>query len=296
MKKYILSLLCALSFIPIIPCSAEYDWCRFDLDTDATFGMGWRKDEIKWEVIAPGPPLTSLREKWRDLNIFQLTGRGEAYVNDRYYIRLDGDYGWIEGGNKTFDQTNISVNPPLSEGQLRANSQGHVWDFSAGFGYLFCLCENLSITPLIGYSYSEQKVKDNRYRLVGSPVDAFSDVNSYYKYQWQGAWFGINLDYQWCNWSLFAEYQYHPSRYKAILKENIAISFTEIQKIHDPHGNEVYAGLYYHFECPLTFGVMANYKDYQGHNGTATAVEVPVPLSQAKWTSVSVTFEASYCF
>lgn len=268
----------------------------FQLETYYEIGIGYRQDFLKWKVDSSPLLNISTEEEWKNVHSSQVTGRVEALACDHFYICGDIDYGRVLTGRKTLDEIDLNATAD-SEGWLRGRTKGHVWDASGGVGYQFHLCSNrLLLTPLVGYSYHEQRFNDSELEDTVNLVNLFEDVESVNKFRWNGPWFGARMIYSWnCNWRVYGEYQYHIGRYRGHVNDNlISDSFEEQQKAR-VQGHDLSLGISYSLCKFLLIGLKGNYKNWYGSHGKSLIGTDRGSLRNLSWDSGSIALNLG-CF
>ncbi len=261
MRKILLTLMASL-----LSCSAAQAFWPEATDSSIEVGVGYRRDELKWKTHADffGSSDSSYSDssspfgvqsdlKWKNLKIWQIEARGEYVTCDNIYLRASGDYGWIVSGKNTdSDFFDFNEESQFEFSRTHAKTKGHVYDADVAVGYQFKLCDDsFSITPLVGYSWKGQHLKDRHLRFAsGFPLvfdgsestrQSYSDsyysdyysysdssyssggrLNSRYHTRWNGPFIGFDLNYRfWCDWSLFLDYEYHFATYHAKARWNL---------------------------------------------------------------------------
>jgi hypothetical protein len=269
-----------------------------EINSDFSFGLGYRQDDLSWEISSL--PLSNVltTEKWQNIQIFQLSGEVEAYVCDRLYLQCEADYGWLERGKKSFDELDLDGAMTVTEEEwLTARPQGYVYDFSGSVGYLFPMLYNcLRVMPLVGWSYNVQHFKDSHYKDKIHLLNVFEGVKSSYTYRWNGPWAGFNVAYMWKNQlNLFFQYQFHWSSYRATIKDNLVDEESEHQKKYPVSGNALTLGLLYPWNC-WAIRLVGNYKLFKGHHGSNQREDQTFRLKQIRWRSLGLNLEITRYF
>lgn len=198
MRKFILTLMASL-----LSCSAASAFWPEATDSSLEIGVGYRQDSVKWNIHSNFDSRSSygysgsdygdygtdciplsLKSKlhWKNLNIWQIEGRGRYITCDNVYLRGNADYGWITSGKNT-DKDYIAFGSGSRSGSgfEFANShskvKGHVYDVKLALGYQFKMCDDsFSIAPLIGYSWHGQHLQDSHLKQSNR---LFSGDNEY---------------------------------------------------------------------------------------------------------------------
>lgn len=250
MRKILLTIMASL-----LSCSAAQAFWPEATDSSLEVGFGYRRDELKWKTrtgldssdsgySAASPFGAQSTLKWKNLNIWQIEARGEYVTCDNVYLRASGDYGWIVSGkNRDSDYINAGEESQLEISRTHAKTRGHVYDVDVALGYQFKLCDDsFSVTPVVGYSWKGQHLKDRHLRFATSPIGesssssgllrASSDYYDYsssssssssssnfhnrYNTRWNGPFVGVDFDYRIsCDLELFLDYEFHFAKYHA---------------------------------------------------------------------------------
>ena len=146
---------------------------QVEADTSVQFGIGYRTDDINSKISVNDTVRlnTYSRLKFKDLEIFTITGKVKSTCGDCAYYRAEGQYGWIwDGDVRESDQLSQPVSVPLSADTLTCNFRPvlhndvkgrYVADFNVAIGYPLqqCWCEGLQLIPTLGFSYDTQRVR-----------------------------------------------------------------------------------------------------------------------------------------
>lgn len=265
------------------------------IEANLFLGPGYRVDNLHWNVHS-APVLNEVtEEKWKNLQIAELSGRLEATIYSHFYLRAEGDYGWILAGNKTYDLDEIGST--VGDEWLKASTRGDVYDVSGGVGYLASLFSNqFQITPLVGYSYSVQHFNDSHYRDIIHLLNVFEDATSSSTYQWNGPWLGLSLANlnRYINTSV--EYQFHWSFYRGKVHDNLIDTYEENQKKNYAYGNEFTLRLFSPEWRRLAIGLVGKYEFYNATKGQSTINGHKGTLNGIHWNSGSVSINLAYHF
>lgn len=259
-----------------------------------SFITGYRNDCLHWKTNASPISNTSTEEKWKSLQIAEVGGKLEAEYKG-FYFRAEGDYGWILAGSKSFDLNEIGV---YSDSEwLTAKTRGYVYDVSVNVGYLASFFSNqFQVTPLLGYSYSVQHLKDSDYVDHLFLLNLFDDTTSTYTYSWNGPWFGLCLEYLHRYFRTSLEYQFHVSFYHGTIHDNLIDTEEETQKKNCAYGNEFIARLFSPEWKRWSIGLVGSYQFYNGANGTNTIDGETSNLDGIHWDSGSITLNLKRSF
>lgn len=276
----------------------------FGCDSVLTYdiGGGYRQDDIKWKVYPSSIPATVESEQWKKLQIGIIETNAQVLVYDNYLAKFDFDYGWFcDGGHQTIKAHDIGSTDLNKD--LKADTRGHVYNIDGAIGYQFNLCSyRFGFTPLAGYSYHFQKLKNSQYHneLNDSGITAHNN----YKLRWRGPTLGFTTFYQAnCYLQFNFTYAYHWVRYRGKIAETFPTgSLFGEQKNNKASGNEFTVGSTYEF-CPnWTLGLKVDYKIFNGNggkfipDGDNPADVDDSSLRGLKWTSLNATIDIIYIF
>lgn len=257
------------------------------IETDLSFAVGYRCDNLHWTVTSAPVSDIMTEEKWKNLQILELGGKLETCIYKHLYLRAEGDYGWILAGNKTFDLDEI-VGISGDE-WLKASTRGDVYDVSGGVGYLSSFYSNqFQLTPIVGYSYSVQHFRDSDYKDVIHLLNLFEDATSSSTYQWFGPWAGLCFGYLHKFFKTSFEYQFHLSMYRGTIHDNLIDTDEETQKKNCTYGNEFTLRLFFPKWKHWAIGLVGNYEFYNGTNGSSTLDGQVSTLNGIHWNSGSI--------
>lgn len=245
--------------------------------------------------------------KWKNLSIWQIEAKGKYVTCDNLYLRANADYGWVTSGKNT-DADYISLGldddaysyysdyyysgssySNYGEEFARSKSKvsGQVYDVKIAVGYQFKWCDDsFAISPLVGYSWHGQHLKDKHleqeYYTLADDVDttsarsyysdysysdySYSSGSYYYSYggehssyhtRWNGPFVGFDFDYRFgcgceAEWELFGTYEFHWATFNAKghwnLREDLPEGFN--QHANTAYGNVFDIGIKWDFcEC-----------------------------------------------
>lgn len=161
--------------------------------------------------------------------------------------------------------------------------KGHVYDVSIALGYQFRWCDDsFAVSPVLGYSWNGQHITGKAHEdsffegssssltKSSSSSSSYSSYSSYssssyssssssssfssdsnrhspfYRARWNGPFLGVDLEYAlWCDWTVFAGYEYHWARFHASTKTGDQTKFS--QKARNAHGQNVFVGTTWDF-------------------------------------------------
>jgi hypothetical protein len=346
MRKFFVTLVTSL-----LGCSSAFAFWPEALDSNIEIGVGYRQDRFKWETsvdtfdIGTGaigdsssfvPVHLRSELEWKNLRIWQIEGRIKYVTCDNIYFRAYGDYGWITRGKNSdvdfvdfgsnndyyfsgsdFDTGYDSYSSSAFSSSRSRSKKGHVYDASLGIGYQFKMCDDgLAVSPLVGYSWHGQHL--NIHHGVQSYPYSFSNYSNYienlhstYKARWNGPWLGVDFDYKFCEWSLFASYEYHWAWYHASADWNLRTDLPEgfHHRSKRAYGQIATVGGRWDFCEGWSAGITGLFQWWNARHGRdralfaeASAGDIEtkcytsIPLKRVEWCSASVSIDIGLDF
>lgn len=298
------------------PCYSQ-EWNIF---SDVQISTGYREDSLRWSIAdVDGTPDTLAEMKWRDIQIWELKGQTQLKLFNLLYGRASASYGWIfhgSSGNTIYAGDGRTLE--VASSSARSN-QGEVFDFCGGIGWQLdlCLCDNiLRLYPLIGYSYSEQHLRDHHGEILvntafstfGSeiplgPLGPVEGLHSNYRAKWYGGWIGVDAAMQVsCNTELFGTFEYHRLKFHGTGHWNLRTDFVQDFEQKSTKGYGFYgAGGLKHTLCSHIFvGLTGSYTYMNSRHGRDTiylaAGSQSTRLNKAVWQSWSIVADVGMRF
>jgi hypothetical protein len=285
---------------------------RVEADTSVQFGVGYRTDDLKWQIKLPDNLRLDSHSKLRfkDLEIFTIQARLKGGCGDCMYYRIDGQYGWILDGTVretlrlaipgATDNTNpVSFIIPNA---LHNDVKGkYVADFNIGFAYPLqqCWCPGLQLAPTIGFAYDTIRIRqDNDERFqdelafgiaddFGIGLIAFKN-HSKYRTTWWGPYLG--LDFAYCHhdcWNLYGEFEYHFTRTRRERNSDVGLTYLDdYERTRGGSGVSLRLGSIYFFRCNWFLDGYIKYKRWQSNEHRDELV----------WTSWIIAADLGYMF
>lgn len=190
------------------------------------FYAGYRNDTVEWKHDFPSSdPVIASRQKFQDLDIFQLGLQGRATVGCNIYLRADAYLGWILDGKfkesadvyGSFENDNLYGSAGFGASLTGRNviDDQYVYGANAAIGYTFFLCDcTLALAPVIGYSID---VQDIHYDGSGLETSGCGGCCTHkFNNRWYGPFVGLDFIYNpYCEvWNIWAELEYHWGEFK----------------------------------------------------------------------------------
>ncbi|WP_163836999.1 hypothetical protein [Spartinivicinus ruber] len=282
-----------------------------NVDINTSLSAGYRMDELTWSIATSGIDVLS-ELSWDDIEIYQLSGHADMTIHfdsqeaSQLYTELDINYGKIKDGeNRDSDYASSGKNNEFSR-SYSDTEDSHVRDYSIGFGLPIPLAEtdyfNLTLTPLIGYSYHAQHIDDTDVRGV-IPSSSFTagDVTSY-DTEWEGPWAGVHIQDTTADRILAFRFQYHDYDYDAVADWKLRTDFQHPKSFtHKANGNGYTIKLSYSkfLTNQLTLDVAIDYKYFETDAGKdktffADGTTSTIKLNEVEWESYAVNVGATY--
>lgn len=263
-------------------------------DSGISVFTGYRSEGLQWKTGFEGASAYEVKERWSGLQIAELGGRLETCLGERWYLRAEGDYGWILGGSKSFDLDYVAIE---GDEWLKASTRGEVYDVSGAAGYLARFFGGqFEVMPLLGFSYSVQHLVDRDYKDSIHLLNLFDEVKSESTYQWFGPWAGLAFGYLFKGYEVAFEYQGHLSFYRGWVQDNLFDSDKEYQKKNNAFGNEFLLKLIFPEWRRWFFGVEGGYLFYYGCDGKSKIGGGKGELDRISWNSGSISVRATRKF
>jgi hypothetical protein len=292
---------------------------------------GYRQDRLDWSIAGKlfdyaqheDVIVNVLSElTWKDLDIHLVRLSNETVFVDHYLFRISCQHGTIYNGeNRDSDYKG----PNKTEEWSRSNNSsddGEVNDLSLAAGYRFSILKNeLTLTPLVGYSYHEQDlVMTDGYQTVSEPdpalrlnppdVGPFDGLNSTYEARWRGPWLGLDAGY-----TLFFKrpaltmtfglgMEYHWADYSASADWNLRSDLAHPESFeHEAAGTGFVVAAKWRCEIVSHIGLnlRLDYQDWSTEAGTdrvylSNGETDETRLNQVNWNSKAILFGIDYAF
>ncbi len=276
---------CGLCLLPFLTFSnAVGILCNFGLQTEAT--LGWREDSANWSI--PGhteedPDIVS-EVSWKDLRMIQIGANARLCGLGNLYARAFADYAWIYHGiNRDSDFWSREKIQEFCR-SINDAGKGETYDISACLGIPIIRTSGLTIVPVGGYAYMQQHLHmfDGKQviclenpSLEGQKIE---NLDSKYHNRWKGPWTGLDVILCLGCLTVEGEWEYHWTHFFGKgdwnLRNDLASSFYDQA---NGHGTRYNLRLLYSLWNCLSFGLGADYWEFQAHDGKSE-VAVPVHL------------------
>lgn len=276
------------------------DCLGFDSVLTFDVGGGYRNDNLQWDAFPDFDPGLKIEQKWKNVGMGIIEANAQFLACDHLLIKADFDYGWFRNSGH---QTIKAYQYGFQTTDLKSRVKGNAYDISGGLGYQFNInCLRMSIAPLAGYSYHQQRFKNRNYKNEFEPAEDEFYAHNSYNYRWSGPWVGVALAFNpTCIWQFYFDYAFHWAYFRGSVKER----FYEIQpqirlRSKQCYGNEFITGAVYNFCDGWSLGFKFNYKQFWGNKGHyEPIVHADVeksPLRNIRWNSYYITATVGYDF
>lgn len=311
-------------------------------EEEGTFELstGYREDRLRWSIKTPsgnsssyssssssssassGLPHVVSKLHWKGLHSAQVMATAR-YVNAyNIYFKGIADYGRIcEGKERDRDflvssssssgssssSSSLSSSDEFASSKARAD-RGEVFDLFAGIGYHFrFLCNRATISPLVGYSYHEQRIKMDHLSVdfvnFGSSSDDISGMHSNYRARWKGWWVGFDFTlYMTCNLKLFGGAEYHWVHFHGSGNWDLRRDFVDAFRQRAIGRGEIFSlGINYDFMRDWYVGLQGNYQAWRTTRSGKDKVflehrSIDSKLNVVHWHSFCAMGTAGYYF
>ncbi len=272
------------------------------LKTGFSIDAGYRTDSIDWNIagnINGGSPNILSELTWEGLDIFQLKATGRVLIYRGLLLRGSFGYGWIyDGSNRDSDYSGDDRTLEFSR-SVNNSDDGRVLDASIGLGYMFIFRDRygiIAITPLAGYSQSEQNLTITDGFQVIPPTGAFPGLDSTYDTRWRGPWAGVEVLFEFTESSLTALFEYHLADYYAEADWNLRTDFAHPKSFeHEADGSGIVLALDWNYDFSERFSIKAgiDYQRWSTEHGIdrtffATGAIVETRLNEVNWRSTTL--------
>jgi hypothetical protein len=270
-----------------------------ELETSLDVGMGYRTDKLDSSasgfVRLVNGTITSTPEyvgvNFEDLTtIYSKASVRMSYKNFR--VRGSLGYGRTIDGNYRYS----TYSDPAHQSETRsrtADADGYVFDASIGLGYQLTSGE-VSVTPLIGYSWNLQHLQTNGGIFNGTmAVPNFIVTN---ELRWQGPWLGLDFNFQPSDEArLYLTAEYHFGDYKALTTWHA--EWRGYDQIADAEGFVLSAGFTYTIKDSWDIGLDSQYAQWTTDGGVHGLRHFEYDtLNEANWKSLYVMLNVTHRF
>lgn len=308
MKKCVSAFLAGVSLFIAAEASARNT--MRNNTADLLFSAGYRQDELDWNIAdTDGTPNVLSELNWTDLEIFQLKAGVRAPLDNNFYFRGMGDYGWIyDGENQDSDYIGNDRTGEISRSNNKADD-GDVWDLSAGLGIRNVFMARpfgttLDIMPVAGYSYHRQDLVIREGFQTIPATGPFAGLDSSYESRWHGPWAGVDVIYEFYRFTLLGTFEYHWADYHAEADWNLRTDFAHPKSFeHDGDGDGMVmsVGLDYKFSDMLSLNATYEAQDWEIRDGTdrtffAAGTSSETRLNEVNWNSYAAMIGLRYIF
>ena len=312
MRKRTLSLLLLL-ILTAFPCLTPAQ--AGDCKADFSLSTGYRVDDLSWNIAGNpygGNPNVLSELTWSDLETIQAAVNGRVLVNQWLYVRGSFAYGWTFSGEN--QDSDFSGNDRTQEYSRSSNSaeDSRVLDAAFGIGYRFSfLSDRLKFSPLLGYSYSAQKLaqKDGVQVIATTgktpPAGPIQGLDSTYDASWLGPWLGIDISFEITKEiTLTGTFEYHWATFDAEGDLNLRNDLARPRSYeHDADGEGYLISLSaeYLLTGPWLLTLSLSYQQWSTDPGLdrlyyASGVVQETRLNEVEWDSCSLMLGLVYRF
>lgn len=265
---------------------------------------GYRRDDLNFTIADPsGSPNVLSELDWHDLHSQQIGADFDLSFAGGLYIQALADIAWIwSGQGRDSDWKGDNKTQEFSRSVF--DTEGYLFDLSAGIGYSVSLSSRNSLKPIVGYGLNEQHVNMRHGKQLIPNSGGFGGLDSDYEARWHGPWLGLRWDYIGSNFEFFVQGEYHWLDYRAEANWNLRSDFQHpISFVHkaDADGWVAKIGGSYRITDTLSLSLDANYRDWKTGSGDddtffAGGIKGTTMLNSAKWLSYGANLGVSWGF
>ncbi len=242
----------------------RYTPTGFSIKThELSFIPGYRQGKLDWNIGLPDnavlPNVLSELE-WEEMDIAQLSINGALKLSNQLRFGLDLDMGVIYDGTGR-DSDYLFDNRQGEFSRSVFNVDGHdIVNVSAYAGREisknFGDDRAVSFTPMLGYSYHAQNIQfEEGVQVISTPgltpnTGEFDGLDSEYRTNWYGPWFGFELGYTDPTWALKTRLSHHRIDYDAEATWNLRTDFAQpksFEHLSEGEGNRLSVSVSHHW-------------------------------------------------
>jgi hypothetical protein len=144
---------------------------------------GYRWDKLDNRAVLYGDVTNrAATQLFQRINSFQIGANTKATFGRSWYVKGNGHYGWIGGGD-------------FRESSIFGDIGGHTWDVDGALAYTFSLHRGICVAPLFGWAYDVlaldvTDVFSTAVITATGPI-ALSDIDCYTTFQ--GPFLGVDV-------------------------------------------------------------------------------------------------------
>ena len=251
----------------------------------ALYGFGYRQDQLDWNIAADpsgtATPNVLSELTWSDMDIYE--GALDLYwtAGNGLYLHSAISYGVVTDGQvQDSDYSSDGRQGEYSRSENGADGD-RVFDASFAVGRQWGLgpqfAEHLRISPVIGVATHRQRfnITDGVQTIAtaGVPLGPFLGLDSQYDAQWNGAFVGLDLEWQLSGaLAVLAAYQLHRVDYEAEANWNLRTDLAHpVSFAHDAEGSgDVFSlKLAYRSQYGWEWLLVADYQNWETDPGRA---------------------------
>lgn len=276
-------------------CSHADNRCSDVVKSYLALDTGYRWDRISNRATLGGTSLLrGSTQKLGAINSYQLGAKGLWNFCGCAYVKGEGHYGWVGGGN-------------YSEGGFFGNATGNTYDGKGALGYYFQVARAIRAAPVIGYSYDALNLRGTDIHVEINGVDYhLTDIKANQRFR--GPFIGFDVIYK-ANERIdfILGYEFHfaewngdrliqGAEYGNSPLFGLTTAFSNKRHVSTVYGQVVNLDLGYTFCDCWRIGLDLKYQFYYGYSGTYKQTETPIlPLvfyakvNDLKWLSFAST-------
>lgn len=285
---------------------------------------GYRNDDLTWGIGLADDSSKVSEISYDDVRIYEIgalfSAKASAGMFSGVYTEFDISWGTIDKGDSSDkDWDNLEDRSQLTNYSYSDVKGDDVLDYSLALGYEFQVSDtDFFIMPLIGYAYSEQNLDigggaetlqgvyhengDYSHSIEANrpiPSDAAS-----YDTEWDGAWLGLLLRYDYGDNVFSFRAEYHDYDYYAVGDWKLSDEYKHPKSFAhktDGDGYKLSANYAREFAPNWDFIASLNYTDFESDSGEEKNFAPDGTVQKqaflgADWQSTSVNLGVTYKF
>jgi len=290
--------------------SRKNKYARKNRDFTLGYSLAYRYDQFDWNIAGQMNgccPNVQSELDWEDLHIAQLAIDATGRIN-RFYYRARFGYGAILDGSVSDTDYGGNGRTNITSKLQASSDRGYVLDSKFGLGFSLYELQGFKVVPMVGYSYSKQRLAIHHHATYHAGGGAIAGLNSTYSAFWRGPWIGLDLLMQRSNnWDIALGFEYHLADYYAEANWNLRNDFQHPKSFE--HFNNGMSGkgilghlnLRYQFSQKWAGEFMTEFQKFGVDTGTdrtffANGNVTDVLLNEVNWKSFTMRFGVHYVF
>lgn len=168
------------------------------LKTSVTYDVSFKETQVNWNIASDltgqSSPNVISELSWLNLHSANM-GLGLTLIQDDYFLKMDGRYGFIFSGTNQDSDYNLDNRQGEFFRSINNSGRGYLLDGTIQYGKLLVLSDRLKGFASLGYQINRQHLKmyDGR-QIIGSAD--LTGLDSLYQVDWYGPRIEIGVGYR----------------------------------------------------------------------------------------------------